>query len=153
MGARGGPATVSSLHFALLGWLSLTTPRRQPRTDNCAYRRLRVGAAHRELFRQRSQRYLSTGYDFKSAPAAMAATSALFYSNRAPNSGARTKMDSGGSGKIATLVPPRDRYTRFLDDPGPIQLTLAPLLTVRRPGTALWVRDVFNFTKEAPSPP
>lgn len=44
----------------------------QRRVNNHAYRRLRVGAAHRELSRQRGQRYLFTEYS--PAPSAIAAT-------------------------------------------------------------------------------
>ena len=98
----------------------------QYRVDNRAYRRLRIGAAHRELARARGQRYLSAGYDFLSP-----ARYDRHFSAYPLPSGALFWYKAQDSlwwlGKIAKPSETPNRYTvRFLDDPGPILLTLQP---------------------------
>ena len=112
-----------SRRHILLYWVG--TPQ-QHRADNRAYRRLRIGAAHRELSRQRGERFLPAGYDYVS----LARYRRHFSAFPLP-SGAHFWYKSQDGlwwlGKIAKLLPPGDRYiVRFLDDPGPVHLTLSP---------------------------
>ena len=112
-----------SRHAILRYWEG--TPNRHRQT-NRLYRRMRIGAAQRELSRNNGQRFLAPGYGCVSH-----ADWLRRYCNTVLPNGAHFwyKGDDGlwWLGKISATTPTDGVYlVRFLDDPGPIKLPLSP---------------------------
>lgn len=108
----------------------------QHRVDNRAYRHPCIDAAHRGLIPVSTDNGTCPLGTTVSAPSAIAAISALFLSLSEPTSGTRPAAESGGSEKPPRFRLHASRYTtvHLLDDPGLIQLTLAPLKYTGTPG-------------------
>ena len=111
-------------------WLGTPSQHRQ---TNRLYRQVRIGAAHRELSRSRGEIFLAPGYSlvprtlwlhrFSSSP--LPAGAHLWYK-------ARDGLLLLGkvAPRASTDTSSADSYTvRFLDDPGPIKITLLRLFT------------------------
>ena len=98
----------------------------QHRQTNRRYRWMRIGVAQRELFRSNDERFLAPGYG-----CILRAEWLSRYSDTVLPNGAHFwyKGDDGlwWLGKIGASTPTDGVYlVRFLDDPGPIKLPLAP---------------------------
>ena len=112
----------------------------QHRQTNRLYRQMRIGAAHRELSRSRGEIFLAPGYSlvprtlwlrrFSSSP--LPAGAHLWY---------KARDGLWWLGKVAPRASTDTSSTnsyivRFLDDPGPIKITLLPsLYTTSRSAT------------------
>ena len=118
-GARDGPPTFKMPYFAVLIWFSQPTPYQA----NRCYRAMRIGVAMRERAHQ-GDRYLPSGYSrvsrftwdrrFAATPLPVGA----FFWDKAQDRLWRIGKICGPS-----LLP--DQYIlRFLDDPGPVKITL-----------------------------
>ena len=132
-----------SRHLILRYWSGSPN---QHRTTNRRYRAMRIGAAMRELARTKGDRYLPSGYSLVSRftwDRRFAATplpvGAFFW----------YKAQDGlwWIGKISGPSPLPDQYiVRFLDDPGPVKITLPALryttTTTSAPGS--WCLQVHS---------
>ena len=113
---------LSRSHF-LCYWVGTPGPHRQ---TNRLYRRMRIGAAQRELSRNNGERFLAPGY----ACVPRADWLRRHHDTLIPK-GAHFwyKGDDGLSwlGKISASTSEDNVYrVRFLDDPGPIKIPLPP---------------------------
>ena len=79
------------------------------RQANRLYRRMRIGAAQRELSRNNGERFLTPGYACVSAPIGFVATTTQYFL-RELTFGTRETMGYGGLEKLARALP-RTRYT------------------------------------------
>ena len=101
----------------------------QSRTANRQYRRMRIGAAEREIARGKGERSASPGYDFVTLGMCGRAASTTQCCLSAHTFDTRPKMPSGGWKKNSKPTSTAVVFmVRFLDDPGPINqdLPLSP---------------------------
>ena len=119
-------------HEVLRYWAG--TPNQHRRT-NRLYRRMRIGAAQRELSRNNGERFLAHGYGCVPRSEWLSR-----YSTTVLPNGAHFwyKVDDGlwWLGKISASTTTKGVYlVRFLDDPGPIKLPLPPVRYTTSTGT------------------
>ena len=107
----------------------------QHRQTNRLYRRMRIGASQRQLYRNNGEQFLAHGYGC--VPYAEWLSR---YSTTVLPNGAHSwyKGDDGlwWLGKISASTTTKGVYLmRFLDDPGPIKLPLPPVRYTTSTGT------------------
>eukprot|EP00752_Nemacystus_decipiens_P004782 g4353.t1 len=106
----------------------------QRRQTNRLYRQMRVGSAQREIARSKGERFLAEGYALvphhlwtRRFRVSTLPTGAYFWYKSSDNLWWLGKISRSVDASPST--PAADRYiVRFLDDPGPIALTLSPTL-------------------------
>ena len=110
-------------HEILRYWAG--TPNKHRQTSRL-YRRMRIGAAQRELSRKNGERFLAYGYGCVPRTEWLSRYSTTML----PNGTRIWYNGDGGSwclGKISASTTAKGVYlSRFLDDPGPIKLPLPP---------------------------
>ena len=118
----------------------------QHRQTNRLYRRMRIGAAQRELYRNNGKRFLAPGYAF-----VLRAEWLRRCSDTVLPKGAHFwyKSDNGlwWLGKISASTTEDGVYlVRFLDDPGPIKLPLPPARYTTSTGAirGSWCLEVYE---------